>query len=511
MVHTALKSCCITTLGHWKPEFSGENIKRWVAEASGKVTTTPTDSTTHAVITTKIWNQKGAELQEILRRKAQGQDIHIVDFPWLEDSLSKKAKLAEHKYCYEKRARDLAKGAEKQAEKDRRDMEKLNRATQPKTVSGMLAQEYLGHTEQYVDEKEKRRALEKARAEEISRKEREEEKRKAFEVQRDQAQFRAVAEVFKRGVKKARNELLSDNHHIYVDSTGFYYDVVLTRVNPYNKEETEVQELTLQIFESNNEPHTYAFNAKCTGTALIQNNVIAALGSTYSTAFRAFKKVFKEHTQFEWDNRFRAAEEREKAGRERRPKQGQRVEFKDMPFLYHPPTYGPLGEVPEKTLAQMAAEAIQKAWSEKKNQSGASKKYVRSGDIGARSVNSRNSSGDSEHDPAEDLQRLEEEVEAEALANALDAPFAAKQNASQSGPGASDELPEDTALGKRKGAPGEPNEDRSTDKRAKTATVEDLYPFEFGPDDGAQDDSTLFDFFDDPTPDYGLGEAFPSS
>lgn len=38
---------------------------------------------------------------------------------------------------------------------------------------------------------------------------------------------------------------MTDNHHIYTDSTGFSYEVILSKVNPDNKTQHEVQELTV--------------------------------------------------------------------------------------------------------------------------------------------------------------------------------------------------------------------------------------------------------------------------
>lgn len=204
MPHSGLKHCHIVTIGSYK-DWRGQKIKDWVENASGKVTSSPRDDTTHAVITAKAWKQKPAILQEVLARKQNGQAIHVVDFEWLEKSLQTRAKRGENSFCYERREREIAKAVEK----ERKQMQKIDKAIQPKTVAGMLTQEFLGHTDQYVDQKEKQRALEKARAEAVARKEREEEKRKAFESQRDELRLALVAEIFKNGAKKSRDVLLS--------------------------------------------------------------------------------------------------------------------------------------------------------------------------------------------------------------------------------------------------------------------------------------------------------------
>lgn len=128
----------------------------------------------------------------------------------------------------------------------------------------------------------------------------------------------------------------------------------------------------LQIYESNTLPPTYALNLAFAGTSLLpSNNVLAAIGSNFPTAFRTFKVCFREKTGVEWDDRVTAAVERAKAakrqrgqgtgspeGTERgrpvsetsdmsRSKEQEEVEFDKRPFVYHPPLYGARGLLPE--------------------------------------------------------------------------------------------------------------------------------------------------------------------
>jgi hypothetical protein len=130
--------------------------------------------------------------------------------------------------------------------------------------------------------------------------------------------------------------------------------------------------IQFQIYESNAEPFTYAFNIQFAGTHQEQKNTIMVpIGSPFPPAFRMFKKCFKEKTHVEWDDRIVHALERAK--REKRERglatgsedQGSRKgvpvsiqeekdkkekddkEFEAMPFEYHPPRFGPRGKLPK--------------------------------------------------------------------------------------------------------------------------------------------------------------------
>jgi hypothetical protein len=113
-----------------------------------------------------------------------------------------------------------------------------------------------------------------------------------------------------------------------------------------------------QIFESNTEPHSYALNAKFSGTNnLPRNNIIVSIGSTFEAAFRRFRKFFEAKTHVAWDDRVRFAHERDRlelARSERRSVSTKSREvfrkvsldnpdYDKTPFHYYLPTYGPVG------------------------------------------------------------------------------------------------------------------------------------------------------------------------
>lgn len=122
----------------------------------------------------------------------------------------------------------------------------------------------------------------------------------------------------------------------------------------------------LQIFESNTTPHTYATNTQHAGTSVtLANNLVSAIGTSFPTAFHAFKTEFFSRTGVRWDERisahFRQLREKEidrgvGAGSVSGSVRGVPVSelatreksFDERRFEYHPPGFGPKGEVGEE-------------------------------------------------------------------------------------------------------------------------------------------------------------------
>ncbi|KFY48240.1 hypothetical protein V495_01499, partial [Pseudogymnoascus sp. VKM F-4514 (FW-929)] len=101
-------------------------------------------------------------------------------------------------------------------------------------------------------------------------------------------------------------------HHHYVDTTGFKYNIVLTRLTTLDSKTrvekytllTRVEKYTLLLFESNAAPYTYTvgirFNRPGFATTYIKEYMIP---STFDVSFKQFKKFFKLKTGIEWDCR----------------------------------------------------------------------------------------------------------------------------------------------------------------------------------------------------------------
>ncbi|KAK4506693.1 hypothetical protein PRZ48_000426 [Zasmidium cellare] len=292
MVHSAFKDCDIVTVGRAdRDDWQDSNIKSWVTGGRGKVSfqSKITDQTTHLVVGEKQWKTQPAVVQEALKRSEQGQGIHIVTFEWLGDSATAKAKRAESRYLWVKKARAA-----------------MQEKGQPRSTAGLVSQLFTEETDGLISEKTKKRNKELRRLELEEQKEREKRELDEFNAKRDSTNYLALKELISRSILKNRNELLTDKNHIYIDGMGFAWNVVLEPVEKTGGP-NDPPAVSLQIFESKTEPPTYAFNAKAHQTPkLPQNNIIVCMGCNFLTAFRSFRNIFKEYTGVEWADRAKA-------------------------------------------------------------------------------------------------------------------------------------------------------------------------------------------------------------
>ncbi|KAK5112070.1 hypothetical protein LTR85_011651 [Meristemomyces frigidus] len=346
-----------------------DKLEKWIPAAHGRHAAKFIEGeTTHLVCSEKTWKDQPVQIQAALAANAKASPnsngkgaVWIMKPDWLMTAIDEQRHPREGSHSWEKLEREamtLTSRADKAAEKAA-----AKEAQGPRTVQGLLTETLMENADKFISE-EDRREMEK----EI-RKRKEEAAREAQEKEREKKREREQAALFRKGAKKAKNEVFSENHHIYMDSTGFKYEVLITKVDTkHNRNERHA--LTLQIYESNSHPHTYALNLHFAGTGLLpSNNVIAAIGCSFHTAFHAFKKCFRDKTKIHWDDRIAFAVERAKREKRQRGspdgtrrgravseasllEEGLRamdeVEFAKRPFVYHPPLYGPRGLLPEK-------------------------------------------------------------------------------------------------------------------------------------------------------------------
>ena len=157
-------------------------------------------------------------------------------------------------------------------------------------------------------------------------------------------------------------ELFSNGYHICRDPDGFNYDITLVRANlvinkneryqlkvglplhtplfPYVRRRSRVplvcpRAQRLQLFETHTEPMYYATFVKYSSPGATAKEVLAPIGSSFSTAYDAFKKFFRLKTRREWD--------------ERLLKTPLPVEHGDKPapFVYNPPADGEPNGIPK--------------------------------------------------------------------------------------------------------------------------------------------------------------------
>ncbi|PGH34839.1 hypothetical protein GX50_02289 [[Emmonsia] crescens] len=108
--------------------------------------------------------------------------------------------------------------------------------------------------------------------------------------------------------KQQRNRGLGnevDGHHIFTDSEGFRYLVTLVRPLEDGKFK---EKHTLQLYESDLKPHTYATFVKYTRVGRAGSNLLAPTESTWETAFRPFTKFFKAKCGKQWEKRMDGTE-----------------------------------------------------------------------------------------------------------------------------------------------------------------------------------------------------------
>ncbi|EMC98569.1 hypothetical protein BAUCODRAFT_64611, partial [Baudoinia panamericana UAMH 10762] len=328
-----------------------QKVESWITKAGGRMLSKFTNKTTHVVCDEKRWKMRGEVVREAIKAREANQRLRIVSSEWLEKTLRDSKREKEQFYSWEKKDRD-AREVQKKVDQEMKKKEGGGGSVS-NPQAHILADVFMEHTEQYLDPKEKSKIEAMATKDrEAIRKKLEEEVRTKQEKEHDEKRRKTEEEkaLMKRGSKKAKNVLFSDNHHILKDCTGFSYEVVLTKVDfKLNRNER----CTLTIYESNTQPETYATNLHHAGTFRVPSiNIIAAIGCNYHTALHAFKKIFHEKTGVEWDHRIEFADFKLKQDKRNR---GQSTgspalteptndpDFNKRTFFYQPPAYGTKG------------------------------------------------------------------------------------------------------------------------------------------------------------------------
>ncbi|GAB1728385.1 hypothetical protein NU195Hw_g1690t1 [Hortaea werneckii] len=363
---------------NWTPE----KITRWITQAHGQTSTKFLEGeTTHIVCSEAVWHNKPVLIQAALAANEKAEQsgsgrkpVKFVSPDWLRDALHAAHKpSSDGAYSWVK----LAKAREAQEARMEKIVERAERELDRRSAGkggggggaqqSMMAEVLQDATDPFLGEEDR------AELERQAQVQRKEEMRRKVQEELDRQRGKEQAAIARKAAKKARNAVFSDDYHVYMDATGFKFDVCITKVDTkHNRNERYA--LTLKIYESNIAPQNYAVNAHFAGTGLKpSNNVLLAKGSNFGTAMRVFKKLFKEKTQVEWDDRIAFAVERAKRDRARRegtsandgsgrgvsvPGDGSAFlaafralgeeDFAKRPFTYHPPLYGPRGVLPAK-------------------------------------------------------------------------------------------------------------------------------------------------------------------
>lgn len=426
-----LSNTVIAVTGEFGPSRTHEALKRWIKANGGTFAPEVTAATTHLICTSAHWKARVGAVKQALRHN----HVKVVTYDWFEDTALSKTRKQEGPYLLENVAKERRRAKvdyrtkERQAaKKDVRDFERGVRdakgalgsggfaadTPKPRTSPKSLppseqtpwAVEELFKLRQERDERTKQTqqaspAVNSAETaedasiviSEVAEPQQAPEMapvRNAEEGATSQEEKTPSAAVIPAPKKLPADPndvaTLTDNHHIYRDSTGFDYDIVLTRIdmerNRSERYQLRVRTVSLSskpsaldcvltflsLFESNTSPHTYATHLRHTAPSTDPTSqTLAPINSPYAPAFAAFRYAFTLKTRLHWDERLLSAAELYRLGRpysvvaaaalRDRIKAPEGVREQDLlvdgqrPFVYRKPREGkPVGQLPGEWL-----------------------------------------------------------------------------------------------------------------------------------------------------------------
>jgi hypothetical protein len=189
------------------------NLQKWTEANGGTFNRKLTTSTTHLVVTEANWRARVPEVKTAL-----DSDIRVIDYEWFDDKLRTTGRVSENKYLWttidaerlkqeakEARATEREKKrAEKEKERKKKDSERIN-----------YADAFMQHTNEVANISDEEASEDEGFSEEDAAAQ----------------QHSVLAEKFAKGAKQAKEDLMSYNYHIYMDKTGFSYDIVVTKAS----------------------------------------------------------------------------------------------------------------------------------------------------------------------------------------------------------------------------------------------------------------------------------------
>ena len=154
MPKKVLAGCRIMFLGQnpsWSRDRQNKQVPGWLRHLSAQVTTTLSPSTTHLVVSSKRWYERPRSnvLETAMRMVADGSDLKIVSFDWVDDCVNSSNKKREGIYLWEK----VDAGERIKEAKAARIKEK----EAAKTVPGLLAEVFEESTRDHADPVEARK------------------------------------------------------------------------------------------------------------------------------------------------------------------------------------------------------------------------------------------------------------------------------------------------------------------------------------------------------------------
>ncbi|TKA62256.1 hypothetical protein B0A55_11471, partial [Friedmanniomyces simplex] len=147
------------------PSWTKSQLEKWIDHAKGRAISKFTANTTHVVCTEKAYRQQFGEVRAAIAARKKGERLHIVSPEWLAQTLSQQKRAKEGEFSWETRLEKVGRkgrgrGRKKQVSSDTEvesgDEEEGVAVKGPKTASGLLAEAFQEHTEQFVSEGERR-------------------------------------------------------------------------------------------------------------------------------------------------------------------------------------------------------------------------------------------------------------------------------------------------------------------------------------------------------------------
>jgi len=198
-----LKNLIITVLypiDELPADWTRAKIEKWIVIQGGVHESKLSDRTTHVVCSKKAWSEKVSSIQKSLEFKAKGHKLWILSPSWLEDVLRESRKVREGPYSWEKLDEVATGGAPRKKREQAED-------GGPRTTSGLMTQLFQESADPFVVEAEKKRVEKQKEADaKIAREMAEAEER---EMEAKKREAKAAEAVFRKGAKKARNEIFS--------------------------------------------------------------------------------------------------------------------------------------------------------------------------------------------------------------------------------------------------------------------------------------------------------------
>ncbi|KAJ9638812.1 hypothetical protein H2199_006672 [Coniosporium tulheliwenetii] len=278
----------IALTGDFGKTSTHEAIKRWIQHHGGMFTTEIDQDTTHLICTKEHWKRKVVAAKQAVRQKG----IKIVTYDWLEDCLHQKTHKWETSYLLETVVKDTRKKKHERKEKERkaakqdvREFEKGAKAAEAALGSGgSSAESPPASPVSPPGSKTTSWAMDALSQVRKKRKERE------------------------GRVKNAGPTIPTAKETIPDNEMKTNMSQALIIIPPHEK-----------LFESNTTPHTYATALRYKpppppSTPPVSQTLIP-INSPYSTAFSAFRHVFRLKTRLHWDERLLSASELHGLGR----------------------------------------------------------------------------------------------------------------------------------------------------------------------------------------------------